>query len=228
MSVLLAHAFHWRAEWHTHSSEINPTYGQCCKSGKIKIPYLNNVPGELWNLFFTQDDISKEFHQIICQYNNALAMTFVGGQVDNSVNNSHGPYIYKIHGEVYHYMGSFLPAGDDAPVFGQLYIYDPAVSLNSRMQQNQNLNQQTMVNIQDVLYQHHPGVQVHVQAHELSCKIPTEQNFRIGLYFDRESDCWHYSLLTGANEIAAILPGDGDQPTGPCDIIVQRCGGGLM
>ncbi|KIK79949.1 hypothetical protein PAXRUDRAFT_159921, partial [Paxillus rubicundulus Ve08.2h10] len=129
------HAFHWRAKWHTNSSEIHPTYGQCCKSGKINIPYLDNVPGELWNLFFAQDDISKEFCQNIHQYNNALAMTSVGGQVDNSVNNGREPYVYKIHGKVYlyHHMGSFLPAGDDAHVFGQLYIYDPAVALNSRM-----------------------------------------------------------------------------------------------
>ncbi|KIK92840.1 hypothetical protein PAXRUDRAFT_146440, partial [Paxillus rubicundulus Ve08.2h10] len=211
------HALHWRAEWHTHShsSEINPTYGQCCKSGKVNIPYLDNVPGELWNLFFAQDDISKAFCQNICQYNNALAMTSVGGQVDNSVNNGCGPYVYKIHGEVYHCIGSLLPAKDGAPVFGQLYIYDPAVALNSRMQQNQNLDQQTMENVQDVLYRHHPGVQVYVQACELSCEIPAEQNFRFGLYFNRASNRHHYNLLTGANEIAAILPGDGDQPTGP-------------
>ncbi|KIK75378.1 hypothetical protein PAXRUDRAFT_173045, partial [Paxillus rubicundulus Ve08.2h10] len=160
--------------------------------------------------------------------NNALAMTSVGGQVDNSVNNGHRPYVYKIHGEVYHCIGSLLPAEDGAPVFGQLYIYDLAVALSSRMQWNQNLDQQTMANVQDVLYQHHSGVQVYVQAHELSCKIPAEQNFGIGLYFDRASHCCHYNLPTRANEIAAILPGDGDQPTGPQDIIVWRHGGGLV
>ncbi|KIK80916.1 hypothetical protein PAXRUDRAFT_157361, partial [Paxillus rubicundulus Ve08.2h10] len=182
----------------------------------------------LWKLFFTQDDISKAFHQNICQYNNALAMTSVGGQVDNSVNNGCGPYVYKIHGEVYHHIGSLLPAKGGAPVFVQLYIYNLAVALNSRMQWNQNFDQQSMANVQDVLYQHHPGVQVYVQAHELSHKIPAEQNFRIGLYFDRASDCHCYNLPTGANEIAAISPGDGDQPTGPQDIIVWRCGGGLV
>ncbi|KIJ19301.1 hypothetical protein PAXINDRAFT_7795 [Paxillus involutus ATCC 200175] len=85
-----------------------------------------------------------------------------------------------------------------------------------------------MANIQDVLYRHHPGVQVYVQARELSHEIPAEENFKIGLYFDRESDRQRYNLPTGANEIAAILPGDGDQPTGPRDIIVRRRGGGLM
>ncbi|KIK79145.1 hypothetical protein PAXRUDRAFT_61919, partial [Paxillus rubicundulus Ve08.2h10] len=123
------------------------------------IPHMDNVPGELWNLFFTQDDISKEFRQNIHHYNNVLAVTSVGGQVDNSVNNGCGPYVYKIHGEVYHCMGSLLPAVDDAPVFEQLYIYDPAV--------------------------------VYVQACELSHEIPAEENFRIGLYFDRESDRQH-------------------------------------
>ncbi|KIJ58352.1 hypothetical protein HYDPIDRAFT_102853 [Hydnomerulius pinastri MD-312] len=178
------HALHWKAEHKARSSERCPEYGQCCKSGKVNIPYLDNVPGELWNLFYAQDDISKEFHQNIHQYNNVLAMTSVGGQVDNAVNNGHGPYVHKIHGEVHHCIGSLLPTGDNAPVFGQLYIYDPAVALTSRMQHNKNLNQQTMANIQDVLYQHHSGVQVYVQARELSRDIPAEQNFRIGLHFD--------------------------------------------
>ncbi|KIJ61178.1 hypothetical protein HYDPIDRAFT_97011 [Hydnomerulius pinastri MD-312] len=221
------HALHWKAERKARSSERHPEYGQCCKSGKVNIPYLDNVPGELWNLFYAQDDISKEFRQNIRQYNNALAMTSVGGQVDNAVNNGCGPYVYKIHGEVHHRIGSLLPTGDNAPVFGQLYIYDPAVALTSRMQRNQNLNQQTMANIQDVLYWHHPGVQVYVQARELSRDIPAEQNFRIGLYFDQASDRRRYNLPTGANEIAAILPGDGDQVTGPRDIIVRLRGGGL-
>ncbi|KIK75373.1 hypothetical protein PAXRUDRAFT_88495, partial [Paxillus rubicundulus Ve08.2h10] len=111
------HALHWRAKRHTNSSEIHPTYGQCCKFGKINILYLE--------MFLENYDISKEFRHNMRQYNNVLAMMSVGGQVDNSVNNGHGPYVYKIHGEVYHRMGSLLPAGDDAPVFGQLYIYDP-------------------------------------------------------------------------------------------------------
>ena len=44
-------------------------------------------------------------------------------------------------------------------------------------------------------------------------------------YFDSDTDRWRYNLPT-ATKIAVILPGDGDQPTNTCNIILQRRGGG--
>ena len=47
-----------------------------------------------------QDPIAKSFRCHICTYNSALAMTSVGRHLDNSVNDGHGLYTFKLHGEL--------------------------------------------------------------------------------------------------------------------------------
>ena len=51
-----------------------------------------------------------------------------------------------------------------------------------------------------------------------------EDQCNIALCFDSDTDCRHYNLPT-ATEIAVILPGDGDQPTNTCEIILRHRGG---
>src|SRR5487761_1144500 len=79
------------------------------------------------------DPVSKSFQKNIRLYNNALAMTSVGRQLDRSVNEGRGPYVFKLHGELIHRVGSLLPPEGDAPIFAQLYIYDTDVAWNHRM-----------------------------------------------------------------------------------------------
>jgi hypothetical protein len=59
------HALHWRSEKLVKSSEINPKFGMCCLSGKIKLPKLDNVPPELFDLLSRQDHIGKKFREHI-------------------------------------------------------------------------------------------------------------------------------------------------------------------
>ena len=55
-----------------------------------------------------------------------------------------------------------------------------------------------------------------------------DQQCRIALRFGSNTDCCRYNLPTDtSNEIAIILPGNGDQPTSARDIVLYRCGGGL-
>ena len=62
-------------------------------------------------------------------------------------------------------------------------------------------------------------------AYELTQIVNPEDQCNIALYFDSDTDCWHYNLPT-ATKIAVILSGDGDQPTNTHDIILQHRGGG--
>ena len=51
--------------------------------------------------------------------------------------------------------------------------------------------------------------------------IPSDHQCTIALQFDEKCDCHHYNLPTAAsNEIAAIIPGSGDQLTASHDIIL--------
>jgi hypothetical protein len=131
----------------------------------------------------------------------------------------------KIHGKLSHYAGSLLPKPGDAPVYGQLYIHDPQEALDFRMNHRANagLDRATMQQLQDMLFNHHPGVHLYKQANELTKDMPPEHQCIISLRYDRELDRRRYNLPTAAaNEVAAILPGDGDQPVHSREIILHR------
>ena len=49
----------------------------------------------------------------------------MGGKVDDTINRQgRGPYVFRLHGQTYHRIGSLLPEAGAAPKFAQLYIYD--------------------------------------------------------------------------------------------------------
>jgi hypothetical protein len=219
------HALHWMAERLTSSSNLRPKFGMCCLSGKITLPPLHQPPPELMQLLTSQDPVSKDFREHIRNYNNALAMTSIGRKVDESINDGEGPYIFRLHGALSHKSGSLLPPEGEPPVFAQLYIYDPADAVNFQMANrwNTQLDHHTMVTLQDMLHRHHPAVQMYKQAHELTRNMPPEQQCKIALRFNESCDRRRYNLPTAAtDEIAVILPGDGDQPEGVRDIVLYR------
>ena len=219
-----------------HSPNHSPKFGMCCYSGKISVPLLHPLPSELHHLYHQDDEVGRAFRRSIRRYNSALAMTSVGQSpgvrlgVDNSLNDGHGPRVYKVKGALHHISGSLIPNPGVAPAFAQLYIYDPAEALDHRMasRYSTGLDRTTMQILQDVLYRNHPSVALFKQAYEQLRDIPEEQNFQIGLRFDRSCDRRRYNLPTsGSNEIAVIIPGDGDQELQPRDIVLFLRGGGL-
>lgn len=48
----------------------------------------------------------------------------MGGQIDNSVTNSSGPYAFRLHGQTHYKIGSLLPPDGKFPQYLQLYIVD--------------------------------------------------------------------------------------------------------
>ena len=150
-------------------------------------------------------------------------MTSISCKVDESINDGDGPYVFRLHGELSHKSGSLLPPEGQPPVYSQVYIYDPADAVNFQMANrwHTQLNHHTLVTLQDMLNHHHPAVQMYKQAHELTRNMPPEQQCKIALRFEEHSDRRRYNLPTAAtNEIAVILPGDGDQPEAVHDIVV--------
>ncbi len=75
------------------------------------------------NLFSNDADV-KEFKENSQNYYNGLSFSSVGCKMDPSVYGPHGVYTFHIQGELYHLMGSLLPADDQDPAFAQIYIYD--------------------------------------------------------------------------------------------------------
>ncbi|OAD74033.1 hypothetical protein PHYBLDRAFT_168444 [Phycomyces blakesleeanus NRRL 1555(-)] len=105
-------------------------FNMCCGKGKYVLPSLEPTPPGISELINYRTSDGKHFLSKIRGHNSTLSFTSLGAKIDNSVaNNQGGAYCFRIHGTVYHRIGSIRPsrAQDiDHPQLAQVYIYDPA------------------------------------------------------------------------------------------------------
>src|SRR6266403_1572611 len=234
MTVICSHchALHWLPESLSHSTNNNIRFGMCCIEGKISLEPLHPAPPELLDFLTRHDPIGNAFHHLIRNYNSALAMTSVGRDVNCSINqDGGGPYTFVLQGQLSHLAGSLLPAEGVAPRYAQLYIHDSDVAFNHHVQHHANaqLNPQTLRTLQDMLYRCHSAVLLYQQAYELTQDMAPEQQCRIALRFQDNTDRHRYQNPDpSVREIAVILPGDGETPAGAQDIILYRRSGHLQ
>ena len=120
------HALLWEAEAKTgNPNPSGKAYSICCSKGKVSIPQAPPAPKPLVDLFLNDDTKSQNFKNNIRMYNSMFAFTSMGGKVDDSINKKgSGPYVFRLHGQTYHKIGSLLPENNAPPKFAQLYIYD--------------------------------------------------------------------------------------------------------
>ncbi|XP_076913950.1 uncharacterized protein LOC143572776 [Bidens hawaiensis] len=83
----------------SRSSRQNVKYNQCCKGGNV-VPPLPRTPYITIVHLFQQ----SEFMTNIMAYNSAFSMTSFGAKVDNSINQGYGPYVFKISGQIHHWL----------------------------------------------------------------------------------------------------------------------------
>ena len=118
------HALHFISEKLANSGVRNPCIGMCCLQGQVTLPPIQQWPRALQDLFDEPHD-QTEFRKKICQYNNALAFTSVGADLENDAVQGAGPNAFCVHGALHHLMGALIPPDGLQPAFAQLYIYDP-------------------------------------------------------------------------------------------------------
>nr|GEV82326.1 helitron helicase-like domain-containing protein [Tanacetum cinerariifolium] len=108
-----------------------------------------------------------------------------GVQIDESINNGRGPYVFKISGQLYHWIGSLCPAKGEPPRFLQLYIYDTDNEVNNRMSHfggdSSALQRDIIEGLIDLLDTHNVLVQLFRTSREKlqDMHIP---NFKVRLY----------------------------------------------
>ena len=131
-------ALHFFAE-----EDIRNLLHSCCHSGKIKTPPLMPYPDEFKDLLTGTSQASRKFREHIRQYNCANAFASFGAT--NVAIPGHGPYCFKISGEVHHLATSSLvaqdpeqPAGAPTPKYGQIFVYDPESAVRYRMSRKEN------------------------------------------------------------------------------------------
>ncbi|KAK1363608.1 hypothetical protein POM88_039169 [Heracleum sosnowskyi] len=97
-------------------------FSLCCGSGKVRLPLLRETPPELKSLLDGTNCKSTIFQNNSRLFNSALGFTSVGANMDKSINNGGGPFVYRLHGVLYHQMGSLFPQESKKAVFSQIYI----------------------------------------------------------------------------------------------------------
>jgi hypothetical protein len=220
------HALHWLDEQLTSLSARNPQFGLCCLRGKVSINYVAHLPPDLYHYFAGQEADLVEFRSHIRRYNKAFAFMSSGGlwHLDGTVFDGRGLPTYKIQGELYHQISPLRPEEGHAPLYSQLYIYDPSDALQHHQNNNPQTFKHTMAFLQCCLLNCNPFVTVYAQADALSLSNPMP-NYRLRLDFLDASDRCRYNLPLTHHELAAIIPGDIDTCVDLRSIFVREQGG---
>nr|GEW84697.1 helitron helicase-like domain-containing protein [Tanacetum cinerariifolium] len=92
-------------------------YHLCCEGGKIYMRPTPDLP-----VFIQQFLTNSHFMEHIRAYNQMFAMTSFGAKVDDTVNNGKGPYVFKVSGQIYHWIG-FLLSGRRPPLALSATLY---------------------------------------------------------------------------------------------------------
>ncbi|PWA99184.1 hypothetical protein CTI12_AA009370 [Artemisia annua] len=103
-------------------------YGRCCGEGKVRLQQERDPPDSIKQLFK-----DKHFMENIRAYNQMFSMTSFGAQIDDTINNGRGPYVFKVSGEIRHQIGALCPPDNERPKFLQLYIYDTRNEVANRL-----------------------------------------------------------------------------------------------
>jgi hypothetical protein len=202
-------------------------YNNCCKARKVLVPPYKPRPEPLASLArFDGNTSSKRFMKNIRQYNCMFAFTSMGAHIDDSVNDGHGPPVFKIYGQVHHHIGSLLPPDDSPPKFIQLYIYDTSNEVKNRLQclgssdtPNGSLQPSIADALMKMLDRCNPLVKKFRIARERLEEYP-EEDFIIRLIGAREGDSVQYNLPT-TDDLAMLVVGDFSLDTFKQDIIIE-------
>ncbi|GJS22048.1 hypothetical protein Tco_0450680 [Tanacetum coccineum] len=135
-----------------------------------------------------------------------FAMTSFGAKINESINTARGPYVFKVSGKVYHWIGSLCPPMGEAPRFLQLYIYDTENEVENRKRhfrglENSSLDQQIVQGLIHFLDAHNELVQLFRTARD-KCKEIDVPEFKIRLY--NAEGTRGYELPT-SNTLGAIV-----------------------
>ncbi|PWA88586.1 helitron helicase-like domain-containing protein [Artemisia annua] len=94
-----------------------PQYQRCCAGGRVVLRTYAEYPAYIVDLYS-----DRHFMDNIRAYNQMFAMTSFGATIDNSINTGRGPYVFRVSGQIYHWIGGFCPLGDDTPRFLQMRV----------------------------------------------------------------------------------------------------------
>jgi hypothetical protein len=94
-----------------------------------------------------------------------LSFASIGANVDAGlIERTDGIYTFRIHGTMYHRLGSLLPQPGEQPGFAQLYFYDTDHEVDNRLHHMDKLDRHTVVVLQNMIRNENRFYQVFQQA----------------------------------------------------------------
>lgn len=161
-----------------------------------------------------------------------LAFSSIGLSVDQSVsNNQHGAYCLRVMGRVHHRIGPLLPAtSQQAPVFSQIWIYDPEDQVGHRISQfrEDSIDPLTVQRLQDMLHTVNP-LASQLQSAAERMRIHPGDNFAVRISANASRQQGRQFDAPTCAEVAVILPGemDSEQAAATRDVIYMTKEGDL-
>jgi len=219
-------AMMWLDERINKSARL-PEFSICCAKGKVILPSLQELPPPLNILLTGTDSRSCAFRQNIRMYNSALSFTSIGAKIDQQVAGTSGIYTFRIHGEMYHRIGTLLPDSETQPQFAQIYIYDTNHEIQNRSNIIPGLDPVILAELQQMLHDINPYVNKFRQVGNLLKHNPS-LDLKLVITNNRTKDPRRYNT-PNASEVAAIMIGDGQETEyQKRDIVLRPHEGGIQ
>ncbi|PWA64001.1 hypothetical protein CTI12_AA294800 [Artemisia annua] len=207
----------WYGERLKTGSRWQPVkYNKCCAGGQVYHQKEIGPP-----MFFRQIFKDKHFLDNIRAYNQMFSMTSFSAQIDD-FNDGRGPYVFKILGEVHHWIGTICPTNKNEPKFMQLYIYDTHNEVANRLKpfggkDRSNLKPEIVQSLIQILDEQNELVQVFRTAREKFNEANATE-FKIQLYNvvgNREYQ------LPSSGTLGAIVFESGSNSQTDYDVIIE-------
>ena len=176
----------------------------------------------------SKDTVARGYRARVREYNSALALTSGKYQPDNRPEiQGGGTRCFQIHGELYHLQGPLRPHDNNAPVFAQLYFYDPIYAAQETGATHPTLDSNILFRLTTELHEVNSYIQLYKTAREQLEEIaPCEKDIRIILnpplkfIMETRADSRRENLPT-SNEIALIIENEYGE-AGFRDIVLAR------
>nr|GEX06196.1 DNA helicase [Tanacetum cinerariifolium] len=120
----------------------------------------------------------------VSDYNQMFSMTSFGAKINDSVNRGRGPYVFKVFGQIYYWIGSLCLEEGHHPQFLQVYIYDTQEEVANRMRNfrgpnEDTLNSETVKGLIRVLDEHNGLVRLFRAARDRCRAVSQTQAHRV-------------------------------------------------
>ncbi|MCO5553366.1 hypothetical protein L7F22_006887 [Adiantum nelumboides] len=155
-----------------------------------------------------------------------MAFASLGANIDNSLMGTSGTYSFHVHGSLYHRVGSLVPHDAGPPKFAQMYVYDTDHEVQNRMNALEGLDVFTLHALSIMMQSCNPYANAFYNVGRLLRDTPNVE-IRMTICENRSSSRQY--LIPVGNEVAAIMPGQGDLRTsGQRDIVLHYQDGRLQ